>query len=47
MKNPREFFAELSEAYFGQNDFFPFTREQLRAFDPESFKVIEEAWNRP
>jgi hypothetical protein len=39
----REFFAELSEAYFGRNDFFPFTREQLRAFDPESFKVIVDA----
>jgi hypothetical protein len=43
----REFFAELSEAYFGRNDYFPFTREQLRAFDPESFKVIAEAWDRP
>jgi len=47
LKNHREFFAELSEAYFGQNDYFPFTREQLRAFDPESFKVIAEAWDRP
>ena len=47
LKSHREFFAELSEAYFGQNDYFPFTREQLRAFDPESFKVIAEAWDRP
>jgi hypothetical protein len=47
LKNHREFFAELSEAYFGQNDYFPFTREQLRDFDPESFKVIAEAWDRP
>jgi VHL beta domain len=47
LKDHREFFAELSEAHFGQNDFFPFTREQLRAFDPESFKVIAEAWDRP
>jgi von Hippel-Lindau disease tumor suppressor protein len=43
----REFFAELSEAYFGENDFFPFNREQLQAFDPESFKIIAEAWDRP
>jgi len=47
LTNPKEFFAELSEAYFGRNDFYPYTREQLQAFDPESFKVIEEAWNRP
>jgi len=43
----REFFAELSEAYFGRNDFYPFTREQLQAFDPESFKIIADAWDRP
>ena len=47
LKSHREFFAELSEAYFGQNDYFPFTREQLRAFDLESFTVIAEAWDRP
>jgi hypothetical protein len=47
LKSHREFFAELSEAYFGRNDFYPFTREQLRAFDPASFKVIAEAWDRP
>jgi hypothetical protein len=47
LNSHREFFAELSEAYFGRNDYFPFTREQLRTFDPESFKVIEDAWNRP
>jgi hypothetical protein len=47
LKSHREFFAELSEAYFGRNDYFPFTRQQLRTFDPESFKVIAEAWDRP
>ena len=47
LKSHREFFAELSEAYFGRNDFYPYTREQLQAFDPESFKVIDDAWNRP
>jgi len=47
LTSPKEFFAELSEAYFGRNDFYPYTREQLQAFDPESFKIIEDAWNRP
>lgn len=39
-----EYFAELSEAYFGQNDFHPFVRAELRVFDPEGFVVIERAW---
>jgi hypothetical protein len=29
-----EFFAEMTEAYFGQNDFYPFNREDLKSFDP-------------
>jgi hypothetical protein len=47
MTDHTEYFAELSEAYFGVNDFFPFTRAQLASFDPESFDVIAAAWNRP
>jgi hypothetical protein len=47
MSNPMEFFAELSEAYFGTNDFFPFTRDDLKAFDPDSYRVISDAWERP
>jgi len=47
MSDPMEFFAELSEAYFGTNDSFPFTRDDLKAFDPSSYKVISEAWERP
>jgi hypothetical protein len=41
-----EFFASLSEAYFGTNDYFPFTRDDLKAFDPDSYRVISEAWMR-
>ena len=47
MSSPMEFFAELSEAYLGINDFFPFTRDDLKAFDPESYRVISNAWERP
>lgn len=47
MRNHHEFFAELSEAYFGTNDYFPFTRDDLKAFDPDSYKVISDAWERP
>lgn len=42
--NPMEFFAEGTEAYFGKNDFYPFDREQLREYDPESLRLLEELW---
>lgn len=47
MTDAQEFFAELSEAYFGRNEIFPFTREELRKFDPDSYRVIDDAWQRP
>jgi hypothetical protein len=47
MRNHREFFAALSEAYFGTGDFFPFTREDLKEFDPVSYRAISDAWERP
>jgi hypothetical protein len=44
--NVQEFFAEMSEAFFGRNDFFPFTREELQAHDPETYVLIEKLWNQ-
>jgi hypothetical protein len=46
LTNPVEFFAELTESYFGTGDYYPFTREQFEALDPESAAVISEAWHR-
>ncbi|GAB3172532.1 hypothetical protein [Telluribacter humicola] len=40
-----EYFAELSEAYLGKNDYYPFTREQLRAFDPEGYELMKKYWD--
>lgn len=40
----QEYFAELTEAYFGKNDFFPFTRDELKQHDPAGFALMEEAW---
>jgi hypothetical protein len=45
LSNDQEYFAEATEAYFGKNDFFPFTREELKAFDPAGFKLMQEIWN--
>ncbi|MCC7377149.1 MAG: zinc-dependent peptidase [Verrucomicrobiales bacterium] len=44
MTNPMEYFAETTEAFFGRNDFFPFTREELKAHDPEMFTLLGRLW---
>lgn len=42
--NAAEYFAELSEAHFGRNDFFPFTRAELVAYDPAGESMIAALW---
>jgi len=44
LTNEKEYFAELTEAYFGKNDYFPFARDELEEFDPQGFAFIQEAW---
>ena len=44
LENDQEFFAEASEAWFGTNDFWPFVRAELRDWDPEVAKLMQEAW---
>lgn len=44
LNNPMEFFAEASEAYFGRNDFQPFNRRQLKAFDVKTYRMIGKVW---
>ncbi|MDZ4401020.1 hypothetical protein [Prosthecobacter sp.] len=44
MTTPQEYFAECSEAYFSRNDFFPFTRNELKLHDPEMFNLLEKLW---
>jgi hypothetical protein len=43
----KEFFAEMTEAYFGVNDFFPFTRAELRDSEPEVYALLYEIWESP
>jgi Mlc titration factor MtfA (ptsG expression regulator) len=45
--NAAEYFAELSEAYFGKNDFAPFTRAELEKHDPVGFALMKKAWGDP
>lgn len=44
MANPQEYFAETTEAFFSRNDFFPFTRDELKAHDPGIFSLLEKLW---
>jgi hypothetical protein len=44
LTNAKEYFAETSEAFFGTNDFFPFTRDQLKQTDPAGFALMEKMW---
>lgn len=47
LSNHNEYFAELSEAYFGQNDFAPYDRAELTAYDPAGLQLIEQVWALP
>jgi hypothetical protein len=47
LENDKEYFAEISEAYFGRNDFFPFTREDLERYDPTGFQLMTQVWGQP
>lgn len=47
MTNPMEYFAENTEAFFTRNDFFPFTRDELKQLDPEMFALLARIWNDP
>jgi hypothetical protein len=44
LTNQKEFFAEMTEAYFGSNDFYPFVTGELKQAEPEIFSLLEEIW---
>ena len=44
LNNPKEFFAEMTEAYFGSNDFYPFVTGELKQAEPEIFTLMAEIW---
>ena len=47
LTTPMEFFAEMSEAYFGTNDFFPFNRAELKEAEPEIYELLKNVWDAP
>lgn len=40
----KEFFAEMTEAYVGSNDFHPFNRAELETEFPGIFQLLAEIW---
>jgi hypothetical protein len=47
LTNQMEFFAEMTEAYFGVNDFFPFNRAELKESEPEIYALMVRVWEKP
>jgi hypothetical protein len=47
MNNDKEYFAEVTEAFFARNDFYPFTRAELREHDPEAERLLLSVWGEP
>ena len=44
MTSPMEYFAENTEAFFSRNDFFPFTRDELKRHDPGMEQLLARVW---
>lgn len=44
LTDQKEFFAEMTEAYFGSNDFQPFNRAELRTGHPAIFSLLADIW---
>jgi hypothetical protein len=47
LTDAKEFFAEMTEAYFGSNDFFPFNRAELKEAEPETYELLRNIWEAP
>jgi hypothetical protein len=45
LTDQKEFFAEMTEAYFGVNDFYPFNRAELKQAEPELFEKMGRWWS--
>lgn len=44
LTDQKEFFAEMTEAYFGMNDFYPFNRPELQHEEPELAALLAKIW---
>lgn len=44
LTDQKEFFAEMTESYFGSNDFYPFVTGELKQAEPEIHALMAEIW---
>jgi hypothetical protein len=44
LTDQKEFFAEMTETYFGANDFYPFNSAELNRDEPDLFKLMANIW---
>jgi hypothetical protein len=44
LTNEREYFALLTQAYYERSGYYPYTRDQLREYDPAGYDVVRSAW---
>ena len=44
LTDQKEFFAEMTECYFGTNDFYPFVAGELKQAEPEIFMLLGNIW---
>jgi hypothetical protein len=44
LTDQKEFFAEMTESYFGVNDFYPFVAGELKRAEPDVFGLLQEIW---
>jgi hypothetical protein len=42
----KEYFAELTCAFLDKGTYFPFTRDELKEYDPTGFKLMETVWSK-
>jgi hypothetical protein len=42
--NELEYFAEISEAYLGKNDFYPYIKSELKKHDPRGYALLTTLW---
>ena len=44
LTNAKEYFAEMTEAYYGFNDHYPFIQFELKQHDPEICELLAKLW---
>jgi len=44
LSNAKEYFAEMTEAYYGVNDHYPFLQFELKQYDPNACDLMTKLW---